>query len=52
MGNIRNKYNILVRRPEGRRPLGRHWRRWGDNIKMSLREIGLVEYGLDSSGSG
>jgi hypothetical protein len=32
-------YNILVGRPEGRRPLGRPRRRWEDNIKMDLREI-------------
>jgi hypothetical protein len=31
----------LVGRPEGRRPLGRPRRRWEDNIKMDLREIGL-----------
>jgi hypothetical protein len=34
-------YNILVGRPEGRRPLGRHRLRWEDNIKMDLREIGF-----------
>jgi hypothetical protein len=32
---------ILVRRPEGKRPLGRPRRRWEDNIKMDLREIGI-----------
>jgi hypothetical protein len=32
----RGAYGILVRRPEGRRPLGRPWRRWEDNIKMDL----------------
>jgi hypothetical protein len=31
----------FVWRPEGRRPLGRHRRRWEDNIKMDLREIGF-----------
>jgi hypothetical protein len=31
----------LVGRPEGRRPLGRPRRRWEDNIKMDLREIGF-----------
>jgi hypothetical protein len=40
MGEVRGAYNILVGRPEGRRPLGR-WRRWKDNIKMDLREIGF-----------
>jgi hypothetical protein len=33
-------YNILVGRPEGRRPLGRPRHRWKDNIKMDLKEIG------------
>jgi hypothetical protein len=41
MGEVRGAYNILVRRPEGRRPLGRPRHRWGDNIKMDLREIGF-----------
>jgi hypothetical protein len=40
MGVRRNAYRILVRKPEGRRPLGRPRRRWVDNIKMDLREIG------------
>jgi hypothetical protein len=31
----------LVGRPEGKRPLGRRRRRWEDNIKMDLREIGI-----------
>jgi hypothetical protein len=35
--------NILVGRPEGRRPLGRPRRRWEDNIKMDLREIGFED---------
>jgi hypothetical protein len=34
-------YIILVGRPEGRRPLGRPRRRWEDNIKTDLREIGF-----------
>jgi hypothetical protein len=38
---VRGAYNILVGRPEGRRPLGRPRRRWEDNIKMGLREIGF-----------
>jgi hypothetical protein len=33
-------YRILVGKPEGKRPLGRPRRRWVDNIKMGLREIG------------
>jgi hypothetical protein len=35
-----NAYRILVENPEGNRPLGRPRRRWVDNIKMDLREIG------------
>jgi len=34
-------YRVLVRRPEGKRPLGRPRRRWEDNIKMDLREIDI-----------
>jgi hypothetical protein len=41
MGEVRGAYNILVGRPEGRRLLGRPRRRWEDNIKMDLREIGF-----------
>jgi hypothetical protein len=41
MEEVRGAYNILVERPEGRRPLGRPRCRWEDNIKMDLREIGF-----------
>jgi hypothetical protein len=41
MGEGRGVYRVLVRRPEGKRPLGRPRRRWDDNIKMDLREIGI-----------
>jgi hypothetical protein len=34
-------YNILVGKPEGRRPLERTRSRWEDNMKMNLREIGF-----------
>jgi hypothetical protein len=37
----RSVYRVLVGRPEGKRPLGRPRRRWEDNIKMDLREIGI-----------
>jgi hypothetical protein len=40
MGEKRNAYTILVGKPEGRRPLGRPRRRWVDNIKIDLREMG------------
>jgi hypothetical protein len=43
MGEVRDAYNILVERPEGRRPLGRPRRRGEDNIKMDLREIGFED---------
>jgi hypothetical protein len=35
----RNAYNILVGKPEGKRSLGRPWRRWDDNVRMNLRQI-------------
>jgi hypothetical protein len=41
MGEVRGAYNILVGKPEGRRPLGRPRRRWEVNISMELREIGF-----------
>jgi hypothetical protein len=40
MGEKRHAYTILVGRPEGRRPLGRPRRRWEDNIKIDLQEVG------------
>jgi hypothetical protein len=40
MGEKRNAYRTLVRKPEGKRPLGRPRRRWVNNIKKNLREIG------------
>jgi hypothetical protein len=40
MGEVRGAYNILVGRPEGR-PLRRPRRRWKDNTKMDLGEIGF-----------
>jgi hypothetical protein len=39
-GEKRNAYRILVGKPEGKRPLRRPRRRWEDNIKMDLTEIG------------
>jgi hypothetical protein len=41
MGEKRNVYKLLVGKPEGKRPVGRPRRRWMDNIKMDLSEIGL-----------
>jgi hypothetical protein len=43
MGEVRGAYNILVGRPDGRRPLGRPRYRWEDNIKMDLRERGFED---------
>jgi hypothetical protein len=40
-GEGRSVYRVLVGRSEGKRPLGRPRRRWGDDIKMDLREIGI-----------
>jgi hypothetical protein len=40
MGEGRGAYRILMGRPEGRRLLGRPRRRWEDNIKMKLQEVG------------
>ena len=40
MGEGRGVYRILVGKPEGKRPLGRPRRRWEDNIKMDLQEVG------------
>jgi hypothetical protein len=42
-GEVKGTYNILVGRPEGRRPLGRPRRRLEDNIKMDLWEIGFED---------
>jgi hypothetical protein len=40
MGEMRSAYRLLVGKPEGRRPLGRPRRRWLDNIRMDLVEVG------------
>jgi hypothetical protein len=47
MGEGRGAYRVSVGRPEGRRPLGRPRRRWEDNIKMDLQEVGWGGHGLD-----
>jgi hypothetical protein len=43
MGEGRGIYRVLVGRPEGKRALGRPRRRWEDNIKLDLREMGIDE---------
>jgi hypothetical protein len=40
MGGERGAYRVLVRKLEGRRPLGRPGRRWVDNMRMALQEVG------------
>jgi len=40
MGEDRDVHRVLVGKPEGKRPLGRQRRRWEDNIKMDLQEVG------------
>jgi hypothetical protein len=40
MGERRGVYRVLVGKPEEKRPLGRPRRRWEDNIKMDLQEVG------------
>ena len=45
MGENRVVYRVLVGKPEGKRPLGRPRRRWEDNTKTDLQEVGCV--GID-----
>ena len=40
VGEGRGVHRVLVGKPEGKRPLGRPRRRWEDNIKMELKEVG------------
>ena len=40
MGEGRGVHRVLVGKPEGKRPMGRSRRRWEDNIKMDLQEVG------------
>jgi hypothetical protein len=39
-GGGRSVHKVLVGKPEGKKPLGRPGRRWKDNIKMVLQEVG------------
>jgi len=53
MGEERGMYRVLVGKPEGKRPLGRPRRRWVDNIRMDLQEVGcgyMDWTGLDQDG--
>jgi hypothetical protein len=40
MGVTKNTCKLVVGKPEGKRPLGRPWKRWDDNTRMDLREAG------------
>ena len=45
-------HRVLVGKPERKRQLGRPMRRWEDNIKMDLQEVGCGGHGLVRAGSG
>jgi hypothetical protein len=45
MGEKRNAYRLMVGKPEGKRPLGRPRRRWVDNIRIDLEEVGWGDVG-------
>jgi hypothetical protein len=51
-GERKGVYRVLVGVPKGKRPLGRPRRRWEDNIKMDLQEVGFEDMELDRSGLG
>jgi hypothetical protein len=40
MGKRRGVYTVFMGKPEGKRPMGKPRRRWEDNIKMNLEEVG------------
>jgi len=50
MTDMRNAYNVLIGKPEGKRPLGKTRRRWKDNIRMDPNEIGWGKCALDGYG--
>jgi hypothetical protein len=57
MGEVRGAHNILVWKPEGRRPLGRPRCRWEDDMKMDLGEIGFgdvdwINFAQEGTGGG
>jgi hypothetical protein len=49
MGEDRGVYRVLVGKPEEKRPLGRPRRRWEDNIKLDLEEVGGEVVGTEWS---
>ena len=52
MEEKRGVYRVLMRKPEGKSPLGRSRRSWEDNIKIDLEEVGCGGDGVDQAGSG
>ena len=57
MGKRRGVYRALVGKPEGKRLLGRPRRRWDDNIKMGLQDVGCggmdwIDLALNRTGGG
>jgi hypothetical protein len=52
MGERKGVYKVLVGKHERKRQLERPRRRWEDNIRMNLQEVGCWGNGLDRSGSG
>ena len=52
MGEDRGVHRVLVGKPEGKTPLGRLRRRWENNIKMGLQEVGRGSWGVDGVASG
>jgi len=52
MGEVIGVHRVLVGKPEENWPLERPRRRWEDNIKMDLQEVGGGSWGLDGVGSG
>ena len=52
VGEGRGVHSVLVGKPEGKKPLERLRRRWEDNIKTDLQEVGGGVWGLDGVGSG
>jgi len=51
-GERRGVYRVVLGKLEGKRTFGRPRRRWEDNIKMDLQEVGCGGMGLDRAGSG
>jgi len=52
MGEMKGLHRVFVRKPEGKRTLGRPRRRWVENIKVDLQGSWMWVYGLDWAGSG